>query len=231
MRRAVLVGLGLGALALAIGSALAARAGWIAVDVQRPDGHWFWYVSRAFGVSSYIALSLSVTWGLLISTGVGDGLMARARSVEVHKWIAGVSLATLAGHGLALVGDSYVTFDALDLLVPFLAPYRPFAVGLGVIAAYGAGVVHTSFWMRRRLGQRTWRTIHYGSFGVFLLATAHGVLAGSDGGTPWMRLTYLVAGGLVLWLTIYRVALLAAAGSPATRAPVSPGETASSPAG
>ncbi len=206
MRRAVLVGLGLGALALAAGSALVARAGWIGVGVQRPEGQWFWYLSRALGVSAYVALALGVIWGLLISTGAGDGALGRARSVEIHRWISGTSLALVAGHALVLVGDATVRFDALDLLVPFLAPYRPLAVGLGTIAAYGAGVVHASFWLRRRLGQRAWRMIHYGSFGVFVLATAHGTLAGSDGGTPWMRLTYLAAGGLVLWLTLYRVA-------------------------
>ena len=45
-------------------------------------------------------------------------------------------------------------------------------------------IVVGSFYVRRQIGQRAWRTLHYVTFLAFLGATAHGVMAGTDSGTP-----------------------------------------------
>jgi methionine sulfoxide reductase heme-binding subunit len=183
---------------------LAARLGLTAVPLSRPDTHWFWYFSRATGVTAYLALAMATVWGLLVSSGMVDWLVARGRSVELHKWLSSVSLVLVVGHGAALIEDSYVRFDALDVLVPFLAPYRPVAVGLGIVGLYLALVVYGSFAVRTRLGMRRWRALHALSFPAFALVTLHGVLAGSDSGLSLVRLMYIVSAGLVLWLTLYR---------------------------
>ena len=73
------------------------------------------------------------------------------------------------------------------------------------LTAYGALVVHVSFQLRKRLGARAWRRLHYLSFAVFLGALLHGVLAGSDSASLGMRVTYAGAGGAVLLLTTLRV--------------------------
>jgi predicted ferric reductase len=86
----------------------AVRLGLVSVALGRPDTHWFWYVSRAAGVCAYPALALSVLGGLLLSTGIVDAWIARARSVEVHRWLSAVALGLMAGHTLVLVGDPYV---------------------------------------------------------------------------------------------------------------------------
>ena len=203
-RRAALVGLGLGIGLIVLGSTAAARLGVVAVPFERPDTHLFWYVGHAAGISAYLALALSVLWGLLVSTSVADGWVARARSVDVHRWISAVGLGLTVGHAVVFVGDRYVSFDALDLLVPFLASYRPVAVGLGVLAAYGFAVVFGSFWLRGRLGHRGWRAVHYIAFPTVVFVTLHGMLAGTDSGTPWMRLVYLGVLAAVLWLSVYR---------------------------
>ncbi len=204
-RRAALVGLGFGIALLILGLTVAARPGLMAMPLERPDTQLFWYMGRAAGISAYLALALSVLWGLLVSTGVADGWVARARSVDVHRWISAVGLGLTVGHAVVFVGDRYVSFDALDLLVPFLAPYRPVAVGLGVLGAYGFAVVFGSFWLRRRIGQRGWRIAHYLAFPTVVLVTLHGMLAGTDSGTPWMRLVYMGVSAAVLWLSVYRV--------------------------
>ncbi len=209
-RRPLALGFATGLAALLVGTTLAVRLGIATVSFDRPDTHLFWYVGRAAGISAYLALALSVVWGLFLSTGLADAWIARARSVEVHKWISAVGLGLVAAHGVVLTGDPYVRFDALDLLVPFLAPYRPVAVGLGVLAAYASVVVFGSFWLRRRIGQRGWRLVHYLAFPTVVLTTAHGLLAGTETATSWMRLVYLAVSALVLWLTVYRVVLVVA---------------------
>jgi predicted ferric reductase len=195
----IVVGLVLVALLLAVGE----RAGLSALD--RPPGQGFWLASRAGGLTAYVALSLAMIAGLLLSTGLGDALLSRARAVEVHRFLSTASLVLVAGHALALLGDGVVRFDALDLLVPFASRYRPVAVGLGTIAAYAAVVVHASFSLQRRLGHRTWRALHYASFALYALATVHGVTAGSDRHRPFVAALYLGGSAVVMLLGAARI--------------------------
>jgi methionine sulfoxide reductase heme-binding subunit len=204
LRSWLLAGLAAGTVGMALGMSAAVRLGLASVAFERPDTHWFWYVSRAAGVSAYLALALSVVAGLLLSTGVADTWIARGRSVEIHRWLSAIALSLIAGHALVLLGDPYVHFDVLALLVPFASEYRPVAVGLGLLGAYAAVVVYASFWLRRLLGQRTWRRLHFLAFPTLGLVTLHGLLAGTDSAAPWMRLMYVVVSALVVWLSFYR---------------------------
>ncbi len=200
MVQGALVGVALLALAATVG----ARFGWVTLPIERPAGHAFWQVSRAAGFAAYAALTLEMLLGLFLSTDLADRWIARARTIELHRWLSATALALTGAHAAALLGDRFIRFDALDVLVPFLAPYRPVAVGLGVLAAYAAAVVHVSFELRSRIGQRAWRAIHTLSFTLYLGATAHGLLAGSDASLPWIRGVYAASAALVLWLTLYR---------------------------
>jgi methionine sulfoxide reductase heme-binding subunit len=205
MRKGILAGVGVGLAGVLLVISTAARLGIVVIDLQRQDTHWFWYLSRAAGLSAYLALTLSVVWGLLLSTNLADKWIARGRSVELHRWISAAALALIVAHALVLVGDPYVRFDLVDLLVPFAAAYRRLAVALGVVSAYCTVIVFGSFWLRRVLGQRTWRAVHILAFPTYGLVTLHGMLAGSDSGTLWMRLVYLLSITLVLWLVAYRL--------------------------
>ena len=170
MRDGVARGVALGALALVVLDALAVRAGVGAGALPTLASAAAWVTSRAAGVTAFLALSLSVAAGLLLSTGVADRWLPRARSLELHRWLSAIALGTTALHAVALLVDRHVRFDALDVLVPLLAPYRPIAVALGVAAAYLALVVHLSFGWRKRLGARRWRSLHYASFAAYAAA-------------------------------------------------------------
>ena len=203
--RELVRGLVVGLLLLAVFGAIASRAGWATIDVPRPDGTGPWFVSRATGFAAYIALALDVIVGLLVSTRAGDRWLARGTSIDLHGWLSPVALGLVLGHALVLVADSYIRFDALAVLVPFASPYRPVAVGLGVIAGYLALVVHASFGLRRRLGAKTWRRLHYLSFVAFVAAALHALLAGSDSSRPWAVALYGTPLAIVLALVAHRV--------------------------
>ncbi|MFO0759413.1 MAG: hypothetical protein U0359_23165 [Byssovorax sp.] len=202
----VLVGVAVGLALLGVALALGSRAGVLILPLDRPEGPMFWNLARVAGVTAYIALTGTVALGLLASTGALDVWIARARSLELHRFLSSVTLALLAAHGIAFLGDAQARFDLLDLLVPFLAPYRPLAVGIAVVASYLLVVVHLSAILRARLGQRAFRALHALSFPAFWLVSAHGILAGSDAHRPGMRAVYLVCAGLVIALTLYRFA-------------------------
>ena len=107
-------------------------------------------------------------------------------------------------HALALLWDSYYTYSLADLTVPFVGPYRPGWVGLGIIGFYLMFITSISFNFRKQIGQKRWRQLHYATFAVYLLATIHGIMAGTDSGNMGMALLYWVSGIGVLLLTIYR---------------------------
>jgi len=174
-----------GVVILALLGAVASRLGWAAIDVPRPDGTGPWLVSRATGFAALAALALDVIVGLLMSTRLGDRWVARAHAIDLHGWLSPVALALVLGHAAVLLADGYLRLDVLDVVVPFMAPYRRVAVGLGVVAAYLAAVVHLSFGLRRWLGTRAWRRLHVLSFAGFALAALHAILAGTDASRPW----------------------------------------------
>lgn len=206
--RAAALGVGLGLVLLFVATAIGQRLGVVAVPWERPEGPTFWNLARVSGVTAYVALTAVVLLGLLVSTGSLDRWIARARSLELHRWLSAVMLALMALHGLSFLGDRQAGFDLLDVLVPFIAPYRPAAVGLGVLALHLAIVVIASGPLRARLGPRLWRALHLLSFPSFFLVSAHGLLAGSDAHRLGLRALFLTCVGLVLALTLHRLATL-----------------------
>jgi sulfoxide reductase heme-binding subunit YedZ len=91
--------------------------------------------------------------------------------------------------------------------VPFAGPYRPLWVGFGQLTLGLSLVVLLSFYVRKRIGTRTWRTVHYLSFLAFVGATVHGLMAGSDSIAGWVYAGYLTCTATVAFLTTYRIAL------------------------
>lgn len=205
MRRPLLYGSLAGALLLALALTAARRAGLVEATLPLPAGQGAWLASRAAALTAYLALTIEMALGLFLSTGLADRWIARARSVELHQWLSRASLALIAGHAGALLADRVVPFDLLDVTVPFLAPYRRLAVGLGIASAWLVVALHASFALRGRLGPRLWRSLHYASFAVFALATAHGVLAGTDSRQAAPRALYLGSGALVGLLLVWRI--------------------------
>jgi predicted ferric reductase len=205
MLKRIFTGLAIGVALLALLNAAVTRLGLTAMPLPTLAGTAPWTTARASGLTALVALTLDMVFGLFVATGVADRLIRRGRSVEVHRWLSSVALALVAAHILVLTVDRFVRFDLLEVLVPFLSSYRRVAVGLGVLAAYGALTVHASFGLRRRLGAKAWRRLHYLSFFVFAAAVAHAALAGSDSARVSIQAIYVSAATAVGLLVLYRV--------------------------
>lgn len=204
VRRRIVLGVALGGALLLVVDAVAVRMGVATGAIPKLAGTSLWITSRAAGVTAFVALTLDVVFGLFVSTGAVDRFVTRGQSVDAHRWLSTAALTMVAVHALALIGDRFVRFDMLDLLVPFVSAYRSFAVALGVLAAYGALLVHASFSWRKRIGAKTWRRLHYTSFFVFVAALLHGLLAGSDSNTAGMHAIYVSSATAVVALGAYR---------------------------
>jgi DMSO/TMAO reductase YedYZ heme-binding membrane subunit len=73
-----------------------------------------------------------------------------------------------------------------------------------VLAAELMLVVYASFALRRRIGTRNWRRLHWATYALFAVATFHGITAGTDSTQPWSRDLYLGAVGSVAAATVWR---------------------------
>jgi sulfoxide reductase heme-binding subunit YedZ len=164
----------------------------------------FWLLARATGITAYVLLTLSVLAGLMVKARPFGMAIKPASAVDLHRTLALLSLAALALHGLTLVLDHTVKIGLLALLVPGTAPYRPLWTGLGVLAGELMLLVYVSFGLRRRIGVRNWRRLHWVTYGAFAAATAHGVMAGSDSAAPWALALYFGAIGAVAAATAWR---------------------------
>jgi len=176
-----------------------------------------WYTSRLMGFLAYGALAVSVIYGLLLSTGMLDAIAHRTVSFSLHQDLSAVAIGLTALHGSLLALDTYVPQSVLQLAVPFAGPYRPVWVGVGQIGFYVMLVVYFSFYLRRRIGQRGWRLLHYTTFVAFVGATAHGLMSGTDSPAAWAFWSYAIASGLVAFLLAYRITVAFADRVPSRR--------------
>ncbi len=191
-----LVGVGLGAAGFLIGIGAAGLAG---------ETTSFWYLSRSAGIIAYLLLWSSVVWGLLLSAKLGRGRLAAPVLLDAHQFVSNVAIGFSAFHGLVLMSDRYFNFPLQALLVPFTGEYQPALVAAGQLGFWLSLALSISFLMRKRLGPKTWRQLHYVSFLAFWVVFFHSLLIGTDSKLAAMQLFYMLSASAVLFLTFYRI--------------------------
>jgi predicted ferric reductase len=169
----------------------------------------WWYVTRSAGIIAYLLLWLSMVLGLAVTSKYMDILLDRMFTYDFHQFISLLSIAFLLVHVLVLLVDRYLPYSLSQILIPFLSPYRPFWVGIGVITFYVTLLVTITFYLRKRIGMRSFRVIHYLSLLAYLGALLHGYFSGTDTALPAMKIVYGITGLVVLFFTVYWLVLLA----------------------
>lgn len=184
-----------------------------------------WLIARAAGLVAFALLTVSVTLGLLVSTK----LLGPSRQKTLFGWhqtLIWAALAMLVLHGGAILLDPVMRFGLAAVVVPGAAPWRPVTVAAGIVAGYLMLALAVSFRVRKRIGQRRWRLLHYTAFPAFALALGHALHAGTDlTGTTGLVFA-AIALSPVLWLTFARILMPRASRPKGTRQAASPGEPA-----
>ena len=165
----------------------------------------WWQLTRASGIVAWLMMTASILWGIVLATKAFPEHRRPAWLLDLHRWLGGLAVAFLAIHLGALLADSYVSFDVLDLLVPFRASWKPGAVALGVVALWLLVAVQATSMAMRRLPRRRWRQIHMSSYVVFALTSLHAAFAGSDTSAWLYQVTSAVVISAVAAATMYRV--------------------------
>ena len=165
-----------------------------------------WYIARAAGLVSWTLLAAATLWGLALSTKV---LGKRPRPnwlLDMHRWLGGTALAFTAVHVIALLGDQYTHFGLSSILVPLASKWHPVAVAWGVVAFYILLAVELTSLAKARISKKLWRYVHTGSFLLFVMATIHGLAAGTDTKSLGARIVVIAVSSVFVGLTSARIA-------------------------
>jgi len=165
----------------------------------------FWYISRTAALTAYLMFFVNITLGLGMKLKFLDRLFERWRAADLHQFTALLGVTLVGLHVFALLGDTYYKYTVMQLLVPFTAIYRPGWTALGIVGFYGLLIVTFSCFLRKYIGQKTWRIIHFASFGLFWVIVYHGIKTGTDITSPWVKAMYIATGTIVAFLFLLRL--------------------------
>jgi sulfoxide reductase heme-binding subunit YedZ len=154
--------------------------------------HIFWITSRAAGGAALLLASAAVAVGLMISARRQG---ANKRDLRpIHEALSLSTLAMVALHGLALLGDSYMVPGVAGIAIPFVSFYRPVWTGLGIVSGYGLAALGLSYYLRDRIGAARWRRLHRLTAVFWVAAVVHTIRAGTDAAEWW----FLIASGCLV---------------------------------
>lgn len=151
-----------------------------------------WYLTRATGLVALIVLSSTVVLGIVSSVGWTTERWPRFLSQAVHRNLSLFCLALVFIHVATTVADGYVPIGFADAVIPFRSPYRPIWVGLGACAFDVLLAVAVTSGLRRHIGFRTWRWVHWLAYLCWPVALIHGLGTGSDTRLPGVQFVYLL---------------------------------------
>lgn len=166
---------------------------------------WAWYFGRATGMVALVLLTAIIVLGVLGPLRVASDRWPRFAIRTVHRDVSLVTLLVIALHVVAMVLDTYVSIPLSAGVLPWGSSFSPLWTGLGAVAFdLMIAIVVTSL-IRKRLGFRTWRFVHWFAYVSWPLAVAHGLATGSDSNAVWALAVTIVCIGVVAMTVAMRV--------------------------
>lgn len=151
-----------------------------------------WYLTRGTGAVTLVGLTLSVVLGIAEVRRWSVRGAPRFMVASLHRTVSLLVVVLLAVHVATAVLDTFAPIRLLDAVLPLAGSYRPLWLGLGALALDGLLAVVVTSLVRRRLGLRAWRAVHWAAYACWPVAAVHGLGTGSDAKASWML---VVTGG------------------------------------
>lgn len=169
------------------------------------DSKLLWYLSRSTGLVCLVLLTATFVLGIGANSRLSSAGWPRFVTQGLHRNISLFVLALLTVHIGTAIADNFVPIHLIDAIVPFRSAYRPFWLGLGVLAVdLLIALVLTSL-VRQRLGYGTWRVVHWSAYLCWPLAVVHGLGTGTDPRRVWAVALALACGAAVLLAVAWRI--------------------------
>ena len=144
-----------------------------------------WALGRGNGVVALAFMTLSIVLGIGVRSGRPLFTLPRFGIADVHRFVGLAATLLVALHMGLLFLDPYAKLRLIDFVVPFLGAYRPVWQGLGTVAFDVLIVVIITSLLRRRLGLRIFRAVHWTTYLLWPIAMAHALGNGTDAGRTW----------------------------------------------
>jgi methionine sulfoxide reductase heme-binding subunit len=148
--------------------------------------HAFWITSRASGWVALLLSSLAVCAGLLVG---GRLVKGRPDLRHLHEALSLATIVALVVHAVSLLGDSFMHPSVADIAIPFVSGYQRLWTTTGIVAGWALIVLGLSYYLRGRIGQRRWRSLHRFTAIAWFLSLVHSFGEGTDAGKAWFILT------------------------------------------
>jgi DMSO/TMAO reductase YedYZ heme-binding membrane subunit len=123
--------------------------------------------------------------GILVQKRVSNSEWSNYLIFHIHRYLALLAVIFLSLHIITAIIDPFAGLKIQDAILPFVSKYRTFWLGLGVLAVDLLLAVALTSWVRKWVGTKWWRLIHYLAYGCWPLALLHGMGTGSDTRTIW----------------------------------------------
>jgi methionine sulfoxide reductase heme-binding subunit len=153
--------------------------------------HLFWITSRAAGLVALLvssaAVGLGLTMGARLVRGRGPDLRA------THEALSLATMAALAVHAFALLGDGFLSPSLADVTVPLVSGYQRAWTTAGIVGGWMMVILGLSYYARARIGVARWRTLHRFTALAWLLGLAHALGEGTDAGQAWFLVAAAIA--------------------------------------
>ncbi|MER6290780.1 ferric reductase-like transmembrane domain-containing protein [Streptomyces sviceus] len=164
-----------------------------------------WYASRAGGTITLLLLTATVVLGILSGGRARPRRLGRFEFGLLHRNLSLLTLMFLVAHVVTAVLDPFVHLGWAVSVVPFGASYRPLWLGLGTVALDLLLAVAVTSGLRKRLGVRRWKAVHWLAYAAWPFALFHGVGTGTDTRLPLQLWLYAGCVGTVVAAVWWRL--------------------------
>jgi methionine sulfoxide reductase heme-binding subunit len=172
-----------------------------------------WFATRGAGTATLLLLTAVVVLGVVTAgSAARSRVWPRFLSAELHRNLSLFTVVFLIAHIVLAVADPYAHLGWKDAAIPFASAYRPFWLGLGVIAGELFVALIVTSLLRPLLGFTMWRTLHWLAYASWPVAMLHSLGTGTDAPARW---SLALAAACALAVTV-AIAWRLAAGKPRT---------------
>lgn len=163
-----------------------------------------WAFGRVSGIVALLLFTASLLLGITTRSGRPLPGMPRFSVTLVHRNVALLGSVFLLLHVGTLTLDSYAHLNVIDAVVPFIGVYKPFWQGLGTVAFDLLIAIIISSVLRRWVGVRVFKALHWLTYAMWPIALLHAIGNGTNGTEGWFLALAGLSSASVLAAIIWR---------------------------
>lgn len=145
-----------------------------------------WTLTRASGGVSLVLLTAAFALGIADVARWRSRTWPRFAIDALHRNLALMAVAFVVLHILTTVLDKFVHIGLLAAFVPFSNSYKELWLSLGAVAFDLLLALILTSMLRRHVGVRVWRAVHWTAYACWPVALLHAIGTGTDASRPWM---------------------------------------------